>query len=73
MRFLFDHNAEHGLTIVSKDADFHQRNLLPGAPPKVSWIQGNCSVVDTAALLRERFIAVQRFYANEEAAFLALS
>jgi predicted nuclease of predicted toxin-antitoxin system len=65
---------EHGYTIVSKDADFHQRSLLLGAPPKVIWIrQGNCSVADTAALLRERFIAVERFHANEEAAFLALS
>jgi predicted nuclease of predicted toxin-antitoxin system len=27
--------AEHGFTIVTKDADFHQRSLLLGAPPKV--------------------------------------
>ena len=26
--------AEHGLTIVSKDADFHQLSFLKGAPPK---------------------------------------
>jgi predicted nuclease of predicted toxin-antitoxin system len=66
--------AEHGYTIVSKDADFHQRSLLFGAPPKVIWIrQGNCSVADTADLLRERFIAVERFHAKKAAAFLALS
>ena len=60
--------AEHGYTIVSKDADFHQRTLLRGAPPKVAWIRrGNCSVSDMAYLLRERF------HAREEAAFLALS
>ena len=71
---IWNYAAEHGLTIVSKDADFHQRSLLLGAPPKVVWIrQGNCSVADTASLLRERFIAVERFYANEEAAFLVLS
>lgn len=47
---------------------------LLGAPPKVIWLrQGNCSVADTAALLRERFEIIQRFDANEEAAFLALS
>jgi predicted nuclease of predicted toxin-antitoxin system len=58
----------------SKDADFHQRGLLLGAPPKVIWIrQGTCSVADTADLLRERFIAVECFHAIEEAAFLALS
>jgi predicted nuclease of predicted toxin-antitoxin system len=71
---VWNYAAEHGYTIVSKGADFHQRSLLLGAPPKVIWIrQGNCSVADTAALLRERFIAVERFHAREEAAFLALS
>jgi predicted nuclease of predicted toxin-antitoxin system len=71
---VWNYAAEHGYTIVSKDADFHQRSLVRGAPPKVVWIrQGNCSVSDTADLLRERFIAVERFHAREEAAFLALS
>jgi predicted nuclease of predicted toxin-antitoxin system len=71
---VWNYAAEHGYTIVSKDADFHQRSLLLGAPPKVVWIrQGNCSVADTATLLRERFIAVERFHAKRDAAFLALS
>ena len=71
---VWNYAAEHGYTIVSKDADFHQRSLLLGAPPKVIWIrQGNCSVAETADLLRERFIAVERFHARKEAAFLALS
>jgi predicted nuclease of predicted toxin-antitoxin system len=66
--------AEHGLTIVSKDADFHQRSLLLGAPPKVIWLrQGNSSVRDTATLLRERFLTIQRFVRHQDAAFLALS
>ncbi len=71
---VWNYAAEHGYTIVSKDADFHQRSLLRGAPPKVVWVrQGNCSAAETANLLRERFIAVERFHAREEAAFLALS
>lgn len=71
---VWNYAAKHGYTIVSKDADFHQRSLVRGAPPKVVWIRlGNCSVSDTADLLRERFIAVERFHAKEEAAFLALS
>lgn len=70
----WNYAAEHGYTIVSKDADFHQRSLVLGAPPKVVWIRrGNCSVSETANLLRERFIAVERFHGREEAAFLALS
>lgn len=35
---VWNYAAEHGCTIVSKDADFHQRSLLLGAPPKVVWI-----------------------------------
>ena len=51
---LWNYAAERGYTIVSKDADFHQRSLLRGAPPKVVWIrQGNCSVSETANLLRD--------------------
>ena len=35
--------ARQGFTIVSKDADFHQRSFVLGAPPKVVWIRrGNC-------------------------------
>ncbi len=71
---VWNYAAERGYTIVSKDADFHQRSLLLGAPPKVVWIRlGNCSVMDTANLLRERFIVIERFHAREETAFLALS
>ena len=71
---VWNYAAERGYTIVSKDADFHQRSLLLGAPPKVVWIRlGNCSVMDTANLLRERFIVIERFHRREEAAFLALS
>jgi predicted nuclease of predicted toxin-antitoxin system len=66
--------AAEGLTIVSKDADFHQRSLVLGHPPKVIWIRlGNCSVGDTEALLRELFIVVRRFHDDPDAAFLALA
>ena len=71
---VWNYAGVHGYTIVSKDADFHQRSLLLGAPPKVIWVrQGNYSVTETADLLRERFIAVERFHAREDAAFLALA
>jgi len=45
--------AEHDLTIVSKDSDFHQRSLVEGPPPKVVWIQvGNCTTSDIEQVLR---------------------
>jgi predicted nuclease of predicted toxin-antitoxin system len=66
--------AQHGFTIVSKDADFHQRSLLLGAPPKVVWLRiGNCSVAESATLLRERYITIRHFIEESEADFLALS
>lgn len=71
---IWNYAAEHGLTIVSKDADFHQRSLLLGHPPKVVWVRlGNSSVRETAALLRDRSIVVRRFVEDPDAAFLALA
>jgi predicted nuclease of predicted toxin-antitoxin system len=72
---VWNYAAEHGYTIVSKDADFHpEHSLLLGPPPKVIWIRlGNCSMTGTATLPRERFIVTERLHARKEAAFLALS
>jgi predicted nuclease of predicted toxin-antitoxin system len=65
--------AAEGYTIVTKDADFDQRSFAYGHPPKVIWIRlGNCSVADSANLLRERFILVQHFHEDPEAALLHL-
>lgn len=66
--------AQHGYTIVSKDADFHQRSLAFGAPPKVIWLRtGNCSVAESARPLREQYIVIRHFLENHDAAFLVLS
>ena len=66
--------ANHGLTIVSKDSDFHQRAFLMGHPPKVIWVRlGNCTTDEVGDLLRHRVEDVHRFGADGDAAFLALS
>ncbi len=45
--------VEHGLAVVTKDADFAERCLVKGAPPKVVWIRrGNCSTATVESLLR---------------------
>ena len=45
---IWRHAIQQGFTIITKDADFHQRSFLFGHPPKVVWICcGNCS---TAAM-----------------------
>ena len=49
-----EYASQNGYTIVTKDADFGDLNLLLGFPPKVVWIRrGNCSVKEVESLLRE--------------------
>ena len=66
--------ARHGLVIVTKDADFHQRSFLFGAPPKVVWIRiGNCTTDEVVAVIRTRSADIRRFVADAEATFLELA
>lgn len=66
--------AEQGFTIVSKDTDFYQRSVLLGGPPKVVWLRvGNCTVAESSAMLRERYVEVRRFLNESTANFLVLS
>jgi predicted nuclease of predicted toxin-antitoxin system len=73
-RAVWDHAARNGPTIVSKDADFQQRAMLYGHPPKVVWVRlGNCTTNAAAALLRARHGDVLAFEADPVAALLVLS
>lgn len=68
------HAAQHGFVIISKDADFHQRSFVFGAPPKVIWIRlGNCSTDEVERLLRARHGDVLAFEQDPLGTFLALS
>ena len=70
---VWEYAARHGFAIVSKDADFHQRSFLLGAPPKVIWIQRrNCVTAEIVAILREHHADMLAFAEDETAAFLAL-
>lgn len=65
--------AAQGMTIVSKDSDFHQLSFLRGHPPKVIWLRvGNAPTARVAALLREQYAVVQAFDSKPESSFLAL-
>lgn len=71
---IWRHARDHGFVIVTKDEDFHRLSVLYGMPPKVIWIRlGNCSTADIARLLDNRQIEINRFIADQEAAFLALA
>jgi predicted nuclease of predicted toxin-antitoxin system len=71
---VWNYAAKNGFMIVSKDADFQQRALLFGHPPKVIWLRvGNCSTPAVETLLRSRLADIQAFEADADASFLALS
>jgi predicted nuclease of predicted toxin-antitoxin system len=48
---IWQHAAQHGLAIVTKDAGFRQRSFREGHPPKIVWVKpGNCSTKAVEAL-----------------------
>ncbi len=70
---IWKHAEANGLTIVSKDGDFHQLSLLFGPPPKVIWLRvGNSSTASIEALLRARFDDIDWFHNDPMAALLVI-
>jgi predicted nuclease of predicted toxin-antitoxin system len=70
---VWEYAAKHGFTIVSKDADFHQRSFVHGHPPKVVWIRrGNCSTAEIERVLRAHRADVAVFGRDPDGAFLEL-
>lgn len=56
----------NGLTIVSKDDDFHQRSFLYGHPPKVIILAlGNCSTNLVEQTMREHHSMIRSFETDE--------
>lgn len=73
-RQIWDHAREEGFVIVSKDNDFQQMSFVFGAPPKVIWIRrGNCSVGESAGILRNNSARIHEFESDQVAAYLILS
>ena len=71
---VWQYASENGFIIASKDADFQQRALLLGCPPKVIWVRlGNCSTADIKRLFRSRIRDLITFEADPVASFLAIS
>ncbi|MDF0650221.1 MAG: hypothetical protein CV081_03015 [Nitrospira sp. LK265] len=70
---IWQYAAHHGFTLLTKDADFHQRSFVFGHPPKVIWIRcGNCSTATIEQLLRLRHSGLLQFAADREGAFLVI-
>jgi predicted nuclease of predicted toxin-antitoxin system len=72
-RAVWEFAKEHGLTIVSKDADFRQLSFLFGHPPKTVWLRiGNSPTSVAADLLRSSSLVIARFLDDAESALLIL-
>lgn len=70
---VWQYAAQQGFTIITKDADFHQRSFLFGHPPKVVWVRcGNCSTSAIERLLRIRQSHLVQFSTDQEGAFLVI-
>lgn len=71
---IWNHAAEHGFLLASKDTDFYERSLVFGAPPKIIWLRtGNSTVNETIALLRDHYIVIRHFSDDTTATFLPLT
>ena len=63
----------HGFAIISKDADFRQRSLLYGAPPKViCLLVGNCPTALVETIVRTSAERIHRFEDDSTATILEL-
>ena len=68
-----DFALQNEFTIVTKDADFGDLNILLGFPPKVIWIRiGNCSARDIENILRNEFDSISDHHSNSRSGLLVL-
>lgn len=68
---VWEYARAHGFTLVSKDSDFYQRNLLFGAPPKLVWLcVGNCTRQQLLSLLLKHEKAIHAFESAPESVLL---
>lgn len=64
---------QQGYTIVSKDADFHQRSLVFGHPPKLVFLRvGNCPTSHITQLLRSNYVLLSAFDCDPNTSILIL-
>jgi predicted nuclease of predicted toxin-antitoxin system len=64
---IWEYAKANGFVIVSKDADFHQRSLLYGHPPKFIYLRiGNSSTSKVVQVLRDNFDIIVQFGGKRE-------
>ena len=64
---------ENNYVIVSKDSDFHQRNILYGHPPKFIYLRiGNSPTSKIVNILRDNLAVISEFNNSEVESILVL-
>jgi predicted nuclease of predicted toxin-antitoxin system len=59
---IWEYAKANSFVIVSKDADFHQRSLLYGHPPKFIYLRiGNSPTAKIVQILRDDFETISQF------------
>ena len=70
---IWEYAKTNGFVIVSKDADFHQRSLLYGHPPKFVYLRiGNCPTSKIIQILRNNLDTMIQFASSETESLLVL-
>jgi predicted nuclease of predicted toxin-antitoxin system len=71
---IWEYAKANNFVIVSKDADFHQRSLLYGHPPKFIYLRiGNSPTFKIVQLLRDNFDTIVQFEGSETESLLVLA
>ncbi|MBF2098385.1 MAG: DUF5615 family PIN-like protein [Gloeomargaritaceae cyanobacterium C42_A2020_066] len=70
---IWEYAKVNSFVIVSKDADFHQRSLLYGHPPKFIYLRvGNCPTSKVAQVLRDNLGTITQFINSISESILVL-
>jgi predicted nuclease of predicted toxin-antitoxin system len=71
---IWEYAKANGFVVVSKDADFHQRSLLYGHPPKFIYLRiGNSPTTKIVQALRENFDTIAEFDGQVAESILVLA
>ena len=71
---IWEYAKVNNFVIVSKDADFHQRSLLYGHPPKFIYLRiGNSPTSKIVQILRDDFDTIGEFWHSELESILVLA
>ena len=71
---IWEYAKNNDFVIVSKDADFHQRSLVYGHPPKFVYLRiGNSPTSKIVQILRNNFDTVVQFENSELESILVLA